>query len=87
MLFIRGFPIIFSSFQVCVGIFLAPKPNLEWEKIMKKATYNLCHPYNNVTKDARNNYEIFVDKCLLIIKNLMCFLFLIFFIKGISKLL
>jgi len=40
---------------------------------MKKATYNLCHPYNNVTEDARNNYEIFVDKCLFIMKNLMCF--------------
>jgi len=51
---------------------------------MKKATYNLCHPYKNVREDARNNYEIFADKFIFIMKNLMCF-FLNFFIRGISK--
>jgi len=55
---------------------------------MKKATYNLCHPYNNVTEDARNNYEIFVDKCLFIMKNLMCFfLFLNFFYQECIKII
>jgi len=68
VLFIRDFPIIFSSFQVYAGIFIAPKLNLKWGKIMKKATYNLYHPYKNAREDARNNYEIFVDKCVLIMK-------------------
>jgi hypothetical protein len=41
VLFIRDFTFIFSSFQVCAGIFLAPKRNLEEGKIMKKAPYKL----------------------------------------------
>jgi len=68
VLFIRDFSIIFSSFQVYAGIFIAPKRNLKWGKIMKKAAYNLCHPYKNDREDARNNYEIFVDKCIFIMK-------------------
>jgi len=40
------------------GIFIAPKPNMEWGKIMNKATYNLCHPCNNIREDERNNYKI-----------------------------
>ena len=34
LLFIRSFRIIFSLFQVCAAIFLSPKRNLEWGKIM-----------------------------------------------------
>jgi hypothetical protein len=59
-------------------------------EIVKRATYNLCHPYKNIREDARNNYEILLGKCIFIMKNLTSFLFLkIFyqvFIKVVVKL-
>jgi hypothetical protein len=51
ILFLPAFPIILSSFQIGADIFLTPKRNLEWGKIMRKATYNRRHPYNNVRED------------------------------------
>jgi len=62
VLFVRTFPITFSSFQGCAAIFVASKRNLEWGKIMKKTTCNLCHPYKNDREDARNIHEIFLNK-------------------------
>jgi hypothetical protein len=52
---------------------------------MKKATYNPRHPYKYVREDARNNYENFVDKCIFIMKNLMCFLFLKILLSGLYQ--
>jgi hypothetical protein len=60
--FFTSFLINYGLLQICAGTFLASKLNLEWGKIMKRATYNVCYPYSSIREVVRNNHEIFLDK-------------------------